>query len=191
MRFTRFLSGAALAAMLVTTAGAQPAAPSAEKIALARQLVDASGGADQMKTLLQTVFGGMSATLSANVPPEQKRLTEVLLQKMQERFIAATPQMIDGTVQVYATNLSDKELRDYVAWLQSDTGQSLKRKMPMITAESVRVMAPVLTQVTQGIKQDVLDEACKQANCTPHDREVLAAAMDKAMPARPPARQPG
>jgi hypothetical protein len=186
MQFKRLLSGAVLAAMVATAAVAQPAAPSAERVALAKQLVEASGGGDQMKTILQAVFGAMSTSLNANVPPEQKRITELLLQKMQERFIAATPQLIDGTVQVYATNLSDKELRDYVAWLQSDTGQAIKRKTPMLAAESLKVMAPVITQVTQGIKQDVLDDACKQANCSAHDREVIAAAMDKAMPARRP-----
>jgi hypothetical protein len=191
MKFTRLLSGAALAAMLATTAVAQPAAPSANKIALAKQLVEASGGGDQMKTVLQVVFRSMSASLSANTPPEQKRLIEVLLQKMQDRFIAATPQLMDGTVQVYATNLTDKELRDYVAWLQSDTGQSLKRKLPVIAAESVKVMAPVIAQITQGMKQDVLDEACKQANCSAHDREVLAAALQKAMPDQAGANRPG
>lgn len=185
MRFTRFLSGAALAAMLATTAVAQPAAPSAEKIALAKQLVEASGGGDQMKTVLQVMFRTMSTAFNTNMPPEQKRLTEIILQKMQDRFIAATPQLIDGSVQVYADNLTDKELRDYLAWIQSDTGQSLKRKQPMLAAESLKAIAPLITQITQGLKQDVLDETCKQANCSAHDREVLAAAMDKAMPKQP------
>lgn len=185
MRFTRLLSGAALAAMLATTASAQTAAPSAEKLALARQLVEASGGGDQMKSVLQVLFRTMGASLSNNTPPEQKRIIEVIMQKMQDRFIAATPQMIDGTVQIYAQDLTDKELRDYLAWVQSDTGQAMKRKAPLLAADSIKSMAPLITQITQGIKQDVVDEACKQANCTAHDREVIAAAMDKAMPKQP------
>jgi hypothetical protein len=184
MKFTRFMSGAALAAMLATSAFAQSAPASPEKTALAKQLVEASGGADQMKTVLQALFQSMSVTLSASVPPEQKHITDVLLQKMQERMTAVIPQMIDGTVQVYAANLTDKELRDYLAWMQSETGQSLQRKLPLITAESLRVLGPTIMQVTQGLKQDVLDEACKQANCTAHDREVLAAALQKALPAQ-------
>lgn len=187
MRLNRFLSGAVLAAMVATTAAAQaPAGPSAEKVALARQLVAASGGADQMKTVLQTVFSSMSSGMAANMPAEQKRLFTVVIQKMQDRFVAAMPQMIDGTVQIYAQELTEKELRDYIAWLNSDTGQSLKRKLPQITAESIKVMAPVMVQVTQGIKQDVIDEACKQAGCSEKDRQVLTEAMNKAMP-----RQPG
>lgn len=175
-----------MAAALAMGSGAMAAeAPPAEKVALARQLVESSGGADQMKTVLQTVFRSMGQSLSANMPSEQKRITEVLLQKMQDRFIAALPQMIDGTVQIYAQNLTDKELRDYLAWMQSDSGQSLKRKLPQLTTESLKVMAPLLTQVTQGMKQDVIDETCKQAQCTAHDREVLVSALDKAIPKQP------
>jgi hypothetical protein len=185
MKIVGLLTGAALAAVLATGVEAQPAAPSPERTALARQVVDTVGGADQMKVVLQTVFQSMSATLSANMPPEQKHLLEVVLQKMQDRFIAATPQLIDGTVQVYADNLTEKELRDYLAWLHSDTGQSVIRKQPQIAADSLKVMMPVLAQVTQGIRQDVLDEACKQASCSAQDRQALAAAMDKAMPKRP------
>lgn len=191
MRFTRLLSGAALAAMLATTAVAQPAAPSAEKVALARQLVEASGGADQMKTVMQTMFGGMRASVTANMPPEQKRIGEVLLQKMQDRLLAATPQLLDGAVQVYAQNLTEKELRDNLAWIQSDTGQSMKRKLPQITLQTLQVVMPVIAQVTQGMKQDVLDEACKQVNCSAHDREVMAAALQKAMPDQAAAKRPG
>lgn len=190
MRFRTGLGAAALAVSLATGAFAASTSPtetpSPEKVALARQLVDASGGADQMKTLLQTVFSGMSAGMDANMPADQKRLVAVVMQKMQDRFIAATPQLIDGTVQIYAGTLTEKELRDYIAWLQSDTGQSLKRKLPLITAQSIKAMAPVLVQVTQGIKQDVIDEACKQAGCSDKDRTVLTEAMNKVMP-----RQPG
>ncbi len=133
---------------------------------MAKQLVEASGGADQMKTVMQTMFQGMSASITANMPPEQKRVGEVLLQKMQDRLIAAAPQLLDGAVQVYAQNLTEKELRDNLAWIQSDTGQSMKRKLPQITLQTLQVVMPVIAQVTQGMKQDVLDEACKQANCS-------------------------
>lgn len=184
MTLIRLAGGAAVAAMLATSAFAQ-SAPSPEKILLARQLVEASGGADQLRTVLQTVFTGMSSSLYANLAPEQKRLAEVLLQKMQDRFLAAAPQLMDGTVQIYAQNLTEKELRDALAWQQSDSGQSLKRKLPLITAESIRTWGPVLTQVMAGLKQDVVDEACKQAGCTEQDRQALVTAMNKAIQKQP------
>jgi len=178
MTLTKFLGGAVLATALATGAMAAEA-PSPEKLALAKQLVQASGGADQLKTVLQTLFGSISANLDTNLPAEQKRLRDVLLDKMQTRILAVAPQLMDATAQVYAADLTEKELRDYVAWLQSDTGQSLKRKLPQITGESMRAMAPVLAQVSQGFKQDVVDEACAQAKCTAHDKEVLVALMNK------------
>jgi hypothetical protein len=181
MGFARIVGGAAVAAVLATGAMAQ-GAPSPEKVALARQLVDASGGADQMKAMVQSLFRSIGSQLDATTPPEQRRFAAVITQKMQDRMIAATPQMIDATVQVYAENLTEKELRDYVAWQRSETGQSVKDKLPQIAADSLRVLAPVITQITQGIKQDVVDEACAQAKCTAHDKEVLTALMAKAIP---------
>jgi hypothetical protein len=181
MMTIKFLSGAVLAAALASGAMAAEA-PSPEKLVLARQLVEASGGTDQLKTLLQTLFSSISANVDANLPAEQKRLGDALRDKMQSRMFAIAPQLLDATVQVYAKDLTEKELRDYVAWMQSDTGQSLKRKMPQITAESMQAMAPALVQVTQGFKQDVVDEACAQAKCTAHDKEVLIAVMNKTGP---------
>jgi len=186
MMLTKFLSGVALAAVLATgalTTGAMAAeAPSPAKLALAKQLVEASGGVDQVKALLQTMFASIGANIDANLPAEQKRLQGALFEKMQARILAVAPQLLDAATQVYATDLTEKELRDYVAWLQSDTGQSLKRKLPQITGESLQAMQPVLVQVTQGIKQDVVDEACAQAKCSAHDKDVLVALMNKTVP---------
>lgn len=182
MMLSKLLGGAVLAAVLATGAAAADAPSSPEKLALAKQMVEASGGADQMKTVMQTLFRSMSANLAQNLPPEQQRLRDALNDRIQARLIAATPQLMDATVQVYAANLTEKELRDYVAWLQSDTGQSLKNKLPQITSESVRVMAPVLAQITEGLKTDVIAEACAQAKCTAHDKEVLTALLNKTAP---------
>lgn len=181
MMVTKFLSGAILAAVLAGGAMAAEA-PSPERLALAKQLVQASGGADQLKTVLQTMFSSISANIDANLPAEQKRLRDALLDRMQARILAVAPQLMDATAQVYATDLTEQELRDYLTWLQSDTGQSLKRKLPQITGESMKAMAPVLVQVTQGFKQDVVDEACAQAKCSAHDKEVLTALMNKTAP---------
>lgn len=190
MTFTRLLGGAALAAMLTTTAMAQET-PSPEKLALAKQMVEASGGTKQVDALLGVMFNSISANMQASVPAEQQRLTTILLQKMQARIEAIVPQMIDATVQVYAKDMTEKELRDYVAWMQSDTAQAMARKTPQMMQETMQVLMPLMSQVTQGMKQDVLDEACQQANCSAHDREVMAAAMAKAMPAQPGANRPG
>lgn len=182
MMSIKFLGGAVLAAGLATAAMAADAPPSPEKLALANQLVQASGGSEQLKTVLQTMFRSISANIDANLPAEQKRLRDALLDRMQARILAVAPQLMDATAQVYATDLTEQELRDYLTWLQSDTGQSLKRKLPQITGESMKAMAPVLVQVTQGFKQDVVDEACAQAKCSAHDKEVLTALMNKTAP---------
>ncbi len=163
---------------------AQPA-PLPEKIELARRLVAASGGAEQINTLMKTIFQGVGANISNGLPPEQKRLQTALMQKMQERFGDMTPKLLDTTVTVYAQNLSEKELRDFLAWTESESGQALRKKLPIIARESVQMMLPTIADMTQDFKQDAVDEVCKDVQCSAQDRQALVAVMAKALPKQP------
>jgi len=159
--------------------------PTPEKMALARQLIDATGGPKQADAIVKTMFQSIASTVEANLPPEQKRLRAVIFHKIQDRISLMMPKLLDATVEIYADNLSDKELRDYVAFLESESGRSVNAKMPQIVAASITTMMPMIAEATKGLKHDVIDEACAEAKCSAHDREVLVAAMDKSMPKRP------
>ena len=186
MVHSKILGGAVLAVVLTTSALAQTTGASADKMALARQMVEASGGQAQFGRVLDAMFNSMSQSLGANLPPEQERLRKILLEKVRERILGIAPQMLEATVKVYADNLTDKELHDYLSWIQSESGRSVSQKLPKITAESLVAMTPLIKDMTQGLKQDVIDAACQEAKCTDADRAKLQAAMDKAMPASRP-----
>jgi hypothetical protein len=184
MKVLAVLAAATVASAIAFGAVAQPA-PSPEKVELAKKLVALSGGADQINALMQGVFQNLGASMDPNAPPEQKRMQAAILQKLQARIATMTPKLIDTTISVYADNLSENELRDYVAWEQSDTGQSLKQKLPKIMSQSIQMMAPVLAEVTQNLKQDVIDQACEETHCSAKDREAITAALAKTMPKQP------
>jgi hypothetical protein len=157
-------------------------AASDEKTVLARRLVDASGGADQLNTILSTAFKSTSATIAGSLPPEEKRFEAIIIQKMQDHLIEMTPKMVDIMVQVYAENLTDDELRQQVAWVESEPAKALRRKLPSIMQETFRLMTPMLRHFSEEMKVDIVEEACKEGKCTPLDRERIESAMAKAFP---------
>ncbi len=179
---TTFLMLAAHAAS-AQTATTEP--PSADKIALARQMVEASGGLKQIETMMDATFNAATAAVSANLPPGQKRLAAALQEKVFGRIKAELPHMLDVVTQVYAENLTDKEMRDSVAYMQSESGQSIQRKLPQITAQSIQLMRPMFSGLIQDMRQDMVEQVCKEVACSDQDRGVLAAALDKALPKQP------
>lgn len=172
----------ALAVAQATPQAEAASAATPEKIELARRVVAASGGADQVKALYASAFQSIATGMDKNLPPEQKRLEAVLFNKIQSRLMAMTPKMMDIMVQVYADNLSVKELQDQVAWMESDAAQALRRKTPAILSETLRLMTPMMVQFSVDLKADVLDEVCKEAKCTPADRRGLETALNQALP---------
>ena len=170
----------ALAQATPQAEAASPASP--EKIDLARRVVAASGGADQAKALYAMVFQSLRADMDKNLPPEQKRLQAVLYDKMQGRMVAMTSKVMDLMVQVYADNLSVKELQDQLTWLESDSAQSMRRKSPAIMSQTLRLVMPMMVQFSDDLKTDVLDEVCKEATCSTEDRRRLETALNQALP---------
>lgn len=217
MRLSVRLIGAALA---VVTMSASPmahaaASPGAGNLSLGRQLIEAAGGEEEMRALLKSFFGQMSARLKATIPEEQARQREAIQQKLLERLLAETPELVDRAGQIYAENLTDQEMRDWIAWLRSDSGkamtralavgapptemqrrdelaweqsesgQSIGRKLPAIKSDTIQTLAPMLARVTEGLRVRDVDDVCRQLGCTARDREVLAAALEKVLPKQP------
>jgi hypothetical protein len=195
MRFTRTLAGLSAAAFLsaggLAAAQAPPAPdqsasqPSPERKALAHELVAASGGEKQLTQVLQAMFNSINTVALRNLPPAQQRLQSAIQNELQTQVIALAPQLMDMTANIYAENLSDKELRDYMAWLRSDSGQSIREKLPVITSKSMQATLPLLMATLPKVVKTVIDRACDEAHCTAQDRQVIAEAMAKSMPKQP------
>jgi len=178
----------AVAALACTQALAQAVPvnpPSAEKLELAKTLFEANGGREQAEQAVKAMYAGMGGAFS-NLPPAQQKMAGLMIHDMQEEVIALIPQIIDVSVRDYADNLSEKELRDYIAWEQSPSGQSIRNKRAAIAQEMMAQLAPLMSTMYPKLLKKVVDRACVEAHCSAQDRQVIVAAITKSIqPAHP------
>jgi hypothetical protein len=179
----RLLMAAALSSCLMAAqASAQTADTAAEKTKLAGELVAASGGADQLNRTMGVIYTQMRSLFDQTADPKARRIGALVIDRMQAEMTAMAPKMVDVTASIYASDLTEDELRSLLAWQESAVGQSIAKKMPQIARESIMQMMPMIQQAIQNMRADVLDEVCKEQQCTADQREQIARIMDKAMP---------
>jgi hypothetical protein len=180
---------AALAALTVASGAAAQtpeAAVSPVKLALARQLIEASGGATQAENMFGAISSNIEKALPAGASPEAVAMARKVQADLREELVGMIPQMLEITVQETASELSEQELRDNLAWEQSPSGQSVIRKMPRIMQLTLARELPMITTMVPRLMQKTADRVCEEAHCTPEQREQFAAAMSKALhPASP------
>lgn len=176
---------AALAALTVASGAAAQtpeAAVSPVKLALARQVIEASGGERQVANMFGVVFSNMEKMLPAGAPPEAVAMARKVQADLRAELVGMVPQMLDITAQEFASELSEQELRDDLAWEQSPSGQSVIRKSPRIMQLTLAREAPMITAMLPRLLQKTTDRVCEETHCTPEQREQFAAAMAKALP---------
>ncbi len=180
---SRLLMAAVVGACLITSpASAQTEGVTAEKTKLAGELVAASGGAEQIDRVLAALYGQMRSLFDQAADPDAKRLGGLVIDRMQAEMTAMTPKILAVTTNVYATDLTEEELRSLLAWQTSAVGQSVAKKMPQIMRESILQMLPAMQQAMQRMSAGVVADVCRQQQCTPEQREKITAIMNKAMP---------
>ncbi len=180
------LAGAAAAQTTAGTAAPPATAPSAApadpaKLELARQLFQANGGAEAFSNQLKVVFGAMSSMTKAAVPAGHEGLADAMMKDVADEELKLVPLLIEDSVEVYARTFTEKELRDMLAWANSDSGRSTRQKMPGMTVAIMQKMVPHMQALMPVLMKKTLDRACDEQKCTPEVRQTVAAAMDKAL----------
>jgi len=97
------------------------------------------------------------------------------------------PQMIDLTIETYARDLTETELRDMLAWSQSASGRSIQAKLPTITKDVLAGEQPMMAALLPKIMHQTIDRACEEAKCTADERQTMVAMMNQMFP---PAKRP-
>lgn len=181
-------AAAVLSLSLAAAAHAQTAAPAPAidpvKMALARQVVEATGGQKTAEAQMRGVYANIGALVSRISPPGQSQLGQQMMADIQEEMIKLVPQMLEISTRAQAQNFTEQELRDLLVFYKSPTGQSVLRKMPVVVQQTMNEEAPMIQAMMPGIMQKTLDRACAESKCTPEVRQIMAEAMAKAM-ARP------
>jgi hypothetical protein len=109
-----------------------------ERLALARQVLDLSGTSkiyDDYGKNLDTVI----AQLRQSMPGLDETTVADLKKIATEEFNAARPEMIDGTIKIYARHFTENDLKALVAFYKSDAGQHFAAELPAVSTECMQL----------------------------------------------------
>jgi hypothetical protein len=169
----KYASAFAAFALLATGAQAQTAAPvDPQRLAVAKQIFEAQGGAQNAATAMRAIEKSM---IDSSPSPEVRERMAQVMETMTKTFL---PRMFDEMATIYATDFTDAQLKDILAFYASPTGQALKEKGPLVAQQLGGVMVKLMPQ----LQLSVLDKVCAQTTCTPQQQQQLAT-LKQAVPA--------
>ena len=174
----------ALLLMPVATNAADSTAPPIRKLALARQLVEVSGGQAQIRAKLSAMFAASNTISMQSLPEATRTLALRTIQDIQTAFLDATPQLIAISERAYADNLTEKEMSDEIAWLQSDSGRTIREKSTKIQIQVILAEGPLVRDILPGIMQKAIERTCAETQCSDEDRRVIVSAVTAALQRR-------
>jgi hypothetical protein len=180
---TRAILGGVLAIVLAAmahAAAAQPAAtPSAaaplseRQLALARELVAATGIDKMLSAELRETVGQVYASLAPAASPQTEARRKVLEQAQSDAMARMAPNIVQSMVDGYAGNFTAQELSDTLAYYKSPTGRAMAAKTPQlmrgITANMIRDLPE--------LRREMGEEACAKITCTPAERTAFFGAQ--------------
>jgi hypothetical protein len=177
------LPAAAAADPQTPSAASEPARPGAdpERLALARTLVEQSGGEAALRERMQALYGVMFKAIAEAMPKDQAALAAVMQTRVQDEISGLLPKIIEISQDAYAEALTTQELEDVIAFNDSPTGRSLRVKLPEVTQTAMRRTMPLIVQEMPRIMRTVVADACVQLACTPAQKAAAVASMDRAL----------
>ncbi|WP_020178025.1 DUF2059 domain-containing protein [Methylopila sp. M107] len=155
--FGRRVRAALLAAALA--AGVSPAfaqapeaaAPAADQLNAAREVIELSGAANSLKDIVPIFFDEAKQTFSRTRPEIAKDLDEAL-KAIAPEFEQRRDQLMTDIALVYAQRFSAQELAEIKAFYQTPTGKKLVENLPAILQASYQQ-----TQIwSQKMSQDIV-----------------------------------
>lgn len=179
--------GAIVAASVLMSAGAAfaqaadqvPSDPA--RMALARQIVEQNGGQQAAKAQIDAMFAIMKTNVGPAIGGDQSGIINQVYGELQSQMDGLLPQLIDISVRIYAKNYTEKEMRDILAFEQSDTGRSMRSKALTIRSEAMSETMPLVMGLMPQIMRHTADHVCEVSHCTAKDRELVEAALTKAL----------
>jgi hypothetical protein len=168
----RTLFGAAFAAFVLVTAGpalAQTAdAADPHKVALAQQVIDATGMKTQMTGMMHNMVGRMIASAGQNAPASAQPRIKAVEQAEEDMMDKMTPKIIQLAVEAYAKTYSEQELTDILAFYQSPSGRAMSAKAPQMMQS---MMGGVIALMPQ-MRRQMGEEVCAKVTCSAAEKRA-------------------
>ena len=134
---------------------------------------------------MKSMTVAVEQSMSTQIPQAEAPLVQALYSDLGEGMDGITPQLVDVAVRVNASVLTEKELRDLLAFEASDSGRSIAQKRPIIAQQTAQQTVPIVMTLMPQLMQKTLDRACAEQHCTASQRQAMADAMAKALHRHP------
>ena len=116
------------------TPGEDPA-----RLQIARQVVDATHASSFADRMLDQMKTGLTNSLNAVNPGRGPDVAAVVNDTFVPAFRAKLPQLTDAIIHVYAENFNVEELKEILAFYQSDIGKKLVERTPKMVQEQAQI----------------------------------------------------
>ena len=155
---------------LAQTKPAAPAAPAAAQqaaitpshLALAKEVMLSSGIARSFDSILPA-FGEQIKQAAVTRPELSKDLNEVL-EKMQPELELQKQRIIDTASRIYASKLTEAELRDIATFFRSPSGKRYVETQPQVLDDMVQAMQTWTQEVSEYMMVRVRAEMGKRGH---------------------------
>jgi uncharacterized protein len=134
------LSMAAVPAVAQDTAPPPPAELQVEpeRLAAARDLLQATNTEAQFTTVIPMMFGQLKQSMPPAGPKMQEELDKVF-DEVQKQFIERRNEVLDQIAVLYAQKFSAEEMKALADFYRSPIGQKFIAAMPELTAEAMKM----------------------------------------------------
>jgi uncharacterized protein len=146
---------AVAAALWTSPSSAQT--PSAESLAVAREVVVLTGGEDAMRTMMDTMRPMMLEDLRGRGLPQD--VAERYVTLFIEEFDRETPRIIELSAVAYAGAFSLEELREIRAFFRTDTGRAVAERTPELMSAMTRAGALIAEEIAPRVVARMQSEA--------------------------------
>jgi len=145
-------------------APAAPPAPAASHLAVAKQLVVASGLSRAFLGVVPDMAGKLNANLS-QTRPEIARDLKATIDALQPEFAAFNDDIITFAGVVYTTLMSEQECKDALAFFNSPTGKKFVDVQPGVFAN----MGPAMGEWSKSVSVRMMDRVRAEMKKKGHD----------------------
>jgi len=162
VRYGTVVLAAAFCLSYSSPAQAQPA-PTASHLAAAKELVDLVGAAREFEPLVTGVIIQAASNYLQGNPTFAKDLNEIAEQLVTE-YLPRKAEMQNEVIRLYATRLTEKEIRDILAFYKSPLGQKMLTESQFVVTESFKKGEVYAAKLREEIVPKVRAELIKRGH---------------------------
>ena len=130
-------------------------------MAAARGLITATGAAKAFDTVVPTMVTQLEPLLLQAAPGTEKEVREILA-LMVERFSQRKAEMLETIAGIYASKLSEPEMKDLTAYFSQGAGATFIARQPEILTESMAAGQKWGQKIGVEIEQEIRNEFKKR-----------------------------